>query len=403
MQFPTLRQEDWKYTNVAPIARAGFKRARPGDHARAAQSVEACAIDGGRRPDLVFVDGRWAPGLSRPAAELPPGIVLASMATVFERAPGDPERSILEARLARYASYEDQSFVALNTAFIEDGLYLRIGRNLAIEEPIHALFLTAGGDGGPATHPRLLVIAEAGSQALFIEHHAGLGGSYFSNPVTEVLVAENARLDHFKLQEESGEAFHVANLRIELSANARYASHSFSFGGALVRNDIHPVLDGEGIECLLNGLFVAGGKQHVDTHTIIDHARPHCVSNETYRGILAGKARGVFSGRIIVRPGAVKTNAYQSNKNLLLSQDASIDSKPQLEIYADDVRCTHGATVGQLDERALFYLRSRGISKDLARKMLVQAFANELIEPIRHSRLRSHLERLLSEQLEEKT
>jgi Fe-S cluster assembly protein SufD len=251
------------------------------------------------------------------------------------------------------------------------------------------------------SHPRTLIVVGPNCQVSFIEAYAGFGeGVYFTNPVSEIVVGENSVVDYYKVQRELSGCYHIASIQSEQQRGSTLNSHSVSFGGALVRNDIHAVLDGEGAECVLDGLYVGGGTRHIDNHTTLDHAQPHCASREYYHGILGGRASGVFSGRIIVRKDAQKTDAIQSNKNLLLSEEASINSKPQLEIYADDVRCTHGATVGQLDADALFYLRSRGIPGEDARSMLITAFASGVLDRVRMSPLRERLEGMLKQELQ---
>ena len=354
----------------------------------------------------MFVNGQYSGTLSS-IPSTGSGVYVGSIADLLHDG-NETERNILETNLARCAAYEDQPFVALNTAFLNDGAYVRVARDTVVEEPIQLVFVSLteaelNGHDGIAIHPRVLIVAETGAQATVVEVHAGLDdGERFTNPVTEVVVAENAAVEHFKIQLEGASTYHVASLDVQQGRNSVFTSHSYAFGGKLSRNDITPVLGGEGSECNLNGLFVLGGDQHADTHSTIDHATPHCDSNELYKGILSGTSHGVFSGKIIVREGAQKTNAFQSTKNLLLSKDATIDSQPQLKIFADDVKCSHGATVGQIDEQALFYLRSRGIDRDAAFQVLVHAFAVELLDSVKNEPLRSSLERLLVKNLKAK-
>jgi Fe-S cluster assembly protein SufD len=295
----------------------------------------------------------------------------------------------LEAHLGRYARLEDHAFVALNTAFAEDGAVIEVAPHTVVERPIHLMFVSAPGSGPTVSHPRTLVLSGRGSQAAVIETHLGPDEAvYFTNAVTEIVVGEGAVLDHYKLQQEGGNAFHVATIQAVQDRASVWNSHNIAVGAALARHDVNSVLDEQGAECYLNGLFAATARQHVDNHSLLDHAKPNCTSRELYKGILAGHATGVFNGKIIVRKDAQKTNAIQSNKNLLLSGDAVINTKPQLEIFADDVRCTHGATVGQLDKEALFYMQSRGIAATEARDLLTYAFVGELLdrmpwEPVR--------------------
>jgi Fe-S cluster assembly protein SufD len=388
--FPTTRQEEWRFTNLAPLARASFGRTRQPQLA-AAPCIDPAQLapwifDAAAR--LVFVDGSFAPELSSldGGLPLPPGSVVESLAAVLAR---EPQR--LEPHLGRYAGFQDQPFVALNTAFLRDGAVVMLPRGAAVERPIHLLYLsTAGTPGQPAivSYPRTLIVAGEASQLTVVETYAG-EGAYFSCGVTELIAGPNAVVDHYKVQRESLDAYHLATLQVCGERASGISSHSISLGGGLVRNDVNALLDGEGIDCILNGLYLAGGRQVVDNHMRVEHAKPHCASHELYKGILDGKARSVFNGLIHVHPGAQKTDAKQSNRNLLLSADAIANSNPRLEIFADDVKCTHGSTVGQLDDDAVFYLRSRGIGVDAARSLLTFAFASDIVarikvEPVRH-------------------
>lgn len=388
--FPTTHNEDWKYTSAGPIAKTPFAPAeRDGHRIRRKQLPDA-----GCRIRMVFVNGFYAPELSTLSA-LPPGVRVVSIAAAL--AAGDEK---LESHLACYAQYDGHAFVALNTAFLSDGALIEIPRGMHVEEPVHVLFATVPGGEPAVSHPRCLILAGRGSQAAVVEEYTSLGeGSYFTNAVTEIVAEEGAVLEHVKLQLESPEAFHVATVQGIQERNSVFNSHNLSFGGALVRNDVNSVLDAEGAECVLNGLFVAGARQHVDNHTTLDHAKPHCNSRELYKGILAGDATGVFNGKILVRKDAQKTNAIQSNKNLLLSENAVVNTKPQLEIYADDVRCTHGATVGQLDAEALFYMQSRGIERTAARDLLTYAFAADILDRMTVNSFRGRLEETLYRKL----
>lgn len=380
--FPTTRDEAWKYTSVAALEKTAFEAAPAAEPGAIPDSF---GFAGAACHRLVFVNGRFAPDLSW-LLPLPAGVRIASLADVLEQY---PER--LEALLARPAVAENRPFAALNAAFASDGACIELAPGAAVEAPIHLLFLTAAGGKAVMTHPRNLIVASEGSRAVIVEHYAGLDeGGYFTNAVTELALGRNAHIEHLKLQEESFAAFHIASTEARQDAGSRYVSHSVSLGAQLARNDIHASLDGENVDCELNGLYLADGRQHVDHHTRIDHARPRGTSRELYKGILAGRARGVFSGKVMVHEGAQKTDARQTNRNLLLSRDAEADSKPQLEIHADDVKCSHGATVGQLDENMIFYLRSRGIDEAAAKGLLTHAFAAEVLnrvsaEPIRHA------------------
>jgi len=299
-------------------------------------------------------------------------------------------------QLARIAPFDQHAFVALNTAFLDDGAYLKLPAGAIVPQPIHVLFITTSAAGRPVTHPRVLIVLEPNSQASVVETYAGdPDAAYFTNAVTEIVLGENAVLHHCKVQHESAAAYHIGSMQVRAGRSSTCASHSISLGGALVRNDIVAVLNGEGAECTLNGLYLADGQRLVDNHTTIDHAQPHCASREVYKGILADRARGVFNGKIVVRPDAQKTDAKQTNRALLLSADALINTKPQLEIFANDVKCTHGAAVGQLDDEAVFYLRSRGLGEAAARQLLIHAFAAEVLDRLSIEPIRARVEETL--------
>ena len=416
--FPTTKQEEWRFTSVAPIAGTACRLAGHGEGLPA--GVDPFRLTGPLAAELVFVDGRYAPALSR-VGPLPSGARVGSLRAALRNGAHD-----VEAHLARLAPVQDQPFTALNTAFLEDGAFVHIPAHARLADPVHLLFIATGGNGdGPAmTHPRVLVVMGDDSQAAVIESYGGIAANsrphippptsrtakpearsgdresesgdrgseawalrpdqprvrYFTNAVTEAVLGEHAVFDHVKMQRESLDGCHVASMHLLARRGAAASSHSLTFGGALVRNDVVAVLDGEGAGCTLNGLYVADGTRLVDNHTTIDHARPHCGSRETYKGILSDRARAVFNGRIVVRPDAQKTDAKQTNRALLLSEDARINTTPQLQIFANDVKCTHGATVGQLDEEALFYLRSRGLGAPDAQRMLIRAFAGDILD-----------------------
>ena len=385
--FPTTRDEEWRFTNVSRIAKTQFSAAPSNMSASEGAQLEerlSPSKDGLR---LVFVNGRYSPELS--SRKLPLGI----RATPLKEANG-----AAEAHLARYASYQDRAFVALNTANFSDGACIEIPKGTVVEEPIHLVFLATGGEGPVISHPRSLIVIGPASQATVVESYFGHGASYFTNAVTEIVAGDHSVLDHYKLQEEDERSFHVATLQVQIGRDASFSTHSISLGGGLVRNDINAVL-AEGTQATVNGLYLVSGSQHVDNHTAIDHAMPHGTSHELYKGILGGTSAAVFSGKIIVRPGAQKTDAKQTNKNLVLSEDATINTKPELQIHADDVRCTHGATIGQLDPDAIFYLRSRGITREQACDLLTYAFARDVIDRVKVEPLRARLERILVEKL----
>jgi len=390
--FPTPRQEAWRFTNVAPIASTAFARASGARADLAPDAIRPFVYDGCHH--LVFVDGFFAPALSS-AAALPPGVVAGSLAEALRRAPGQ-----VLPHLGKYAGVGDHPFVTLNTAFMRDGALLHIPRGVVVETPILLLFV-ATTDGRPAVnYPRNLIVAGEHSQATVIESYVGLAEDvYFTCPVTEVVLGEGAVVDHYKVQKESTAAYHVSTLRVQQGPASTFDSHAALTGGALVRSDVHAVLGGQGAHCTLNGLYVVTGEQHVDNQMLVEHAEPHCTSFELYKGILDGRSRSVFNGRIYVHPGAQKTDAVQSNRNLILSREAIAHSNPQLEIFADDVRCTHGSTVGQLDADAVFYLRSRGIGAEAAKSLLTYAFASDIVNRIKVDSVRTDLAAFLFERL----
>jgi Fe-S cluster assembly protein SufD len=386
--FPTTHDEDWRFTNVAAIARTPFtlppKNAvpllRPALQPWRMKNVAA---------ELVFVDGQFAPELS--VLTSLPGVSISSLREAFTKRP-----QALQSHLGRYLDIRRDAFSALNTAFADDGAYVHIGRGTVLESPIRLLCVSTASDVPTMIHPRSLLIFEHESQATVIEEYVSLGsGAMLCNSATELIAGENATVSHYMIEREHQEAFNISTLRIQQERSANIASHSLLLGGGLVRNNVHPVLAGEGGECLINGLFVGDGRQHLDNYMHVEHASPHCSSRQFYNGILDGHAHGVFHGRIVVHKNAQKTDAKQTNRNLLLSDDAQIDTKPQLEIYADDVKCTHGATIGQIEENALFYLRSRGIDERSARKILLLAFASECVERMKPGVARSHAESLI--------
>ncbi|MFQ5926944.1 MAG: Fe-S cluster assembly protein SufD [Terriglobia bacterium] len=388
--FPTTRQEEWKYTSVAPIAKFPFKPTACELNRVSAEKLQRLPFADLDCSRLVFVNSYYSPELSS-LEGLPEGVKAGSLAAALKS-----EDGFLEEHLARYAAFQEHAFVALNTAFLNDGAFVSIPQGRVIEKPLQLLFIATPGREAGVSHPRNLIVTSPNSQATIIESYLGLGeGVYFTNAVTEMVVGENAVLDHYKLQQECEQAFHIATLQMQQDRNSTVSSHSLSLGGALVRNDLNTVLEGEGTHCTLNGLYLVMGQQHVDNHTRVDHAQPHGTSQELYKGILAGKATAVFNGSILVRKDAQKTDAIQRNKNLLLSEAANVNTKPQLEIYANDVRCTHGATIGQLDPDALFYLRARGLGRDAARNLLIYAFAREIISRIKVAPLHDRLEELL--------
>ena len=387
--FPTRRNEEWRFTNVSPIAETPFRLASASESTMSAADLKPYTYEGLGGTQLVFVNGHFAPDLS--SQSFPAGVVVSSLSAAFES-----DAALVQAHLARYAEFDVQPFVALNTAALEDGAFVHIQRGTVVDEPIHLMFVS-NGEGGPSvSHPRTLIVAEDSSQATVVESYTGTPDQvYFTNAVTEVVTGANAILDHYKVQRESAKAYHVATMQVQLGRAANFSSHSIILGGQLVRNDANAVLGGEGGECTLNGVYLGKDRQLIDNHTSIDHAMPHCNSHEIYKGILDGHSRGVFNGKIYVRLDAQKTDAKQTNQTLLLSPTAQIDTKPQLEILADDVRCTHGATIGQLNAEALFYLRARGIAEADARSLLIYAFAGDIVSRIKVEAIRAQLDQVL--------
>jgi Fe-S cluster assembly protein SufD len=390
--IPTVREEEWRFTNVAPIGAVDFQLA--GQISGTADRLHGFAYtDAPVR--LVVVNGRFDTTLSR-VKGLPAGVQAGSVATALK-----DYADVVQRYFGQLADLNARSFTALNTAFVQDGAFIHIPEGVAVETPIHVVFVTGGEGAHVMAHPRTLIVAAAGAQATVIESYIGAAGeTYFTNAVSEVFVGENAGLIHYRVQQESLEAFHLGALHAHTSRSARFSSHSFSLGGRIVRYDASAILDGEGGDCTLNGLYLADRERLIDNHTTIDHAKPHCGSHEVYKGILGGASRAVFNGKIIVRQDAQKTDAKQTNRALLLTDGATINTKPQLEIFADDVKCTHGAAIGQLDDEAIFYLRARGMTYAEARDMLIHAFANQVLEGVTVEPLRVALEAELFAQLE---
>ncbi len=385
--FPTTKHEEYKYTNLSKIARGEW---RPGAGGVAsADALAKASYEGLTGPRLVFVDGHFDAASSSLEA-LPAGVEAGSLKASVDS---------IEGHLTRYADFEDHALTALNTAFFEDGAVIRVAEKTVIAEPIQVIFI-ASGEAGTVSWPRVLIHAARQSQLQVIETFvSAVDGVHWSNSVTEIVAEEAARVEHFQVQQESIEAFHTGRVEMIEERNSYISTISLAFGNALIRNDVNITLDDEAGECALDGLFVISGKQHVDHHTRIDHAKAHCNSHQLYKGVLNDSARGVFNGKIIVRQDAQKTDAIQNNKNLLLSTKAEIDTKPQLEIDANDVRCTHGATVGQLNKDSLFYLQARGIGEAEARNLLVYAFAADLLERITVEPLKVHFEQMLMRSL----
>ena len=388
--FPSVLEEEWRFTNVAPLARSGLENLVEAGSVSATQ-VDALSYDGCDR--LVFVDGRVAPEHCT-VERLPDGAFVGSLRQALSECPD----LVLE-HLGRHAPIQDRAFSALNTALFVDGAAILAPKGSIFERPIHLLFIASESAEGRAFYPRNLVVAGEASQLTIVESYAGLCNQYFNCVVSEFVGEQSSHFDHYRLQRESRASFHIATVKTWLDRSAVFSSYNLALGGGLVRVDTGAMLDGEGIECTLNGLYIASDDQLIDNHMRVEHKKPHCNSHELYKGILDGRARAVFNGRIFVHQDAQKTDAKQTNRNLLLSREALVNSNPQLEIFADDVRCTHGSTVGQLDEEAVFYLRSRGIEEEAARSLLTYAFANEVAEGIRLPEVRQEVEEFLFNRL----
>jgi len=386
--FPTTHDEDWHYTSVSPIAGQEFMplTARSGSVRRADLAPFTFGATGWHT--MVFVNGRYAPDLSDRGG-LPAGVTLMDLATAWSDAPE------AAAQVGTLTSFENSAFTALNTAFMVDGAVVRVAHGVEVDRPIHLLFVTDAAAAQAMMHPRNLVVLGRHARATVIESYVSTSDAlYLCNPVTEVTVGDGATLRHFKMQREGARAFHVGTIETRQARDSHYVSFSFAAGAALSRTNIYTTLGGEGGGATLNGLYMLGGEQHCDHQTQIIHAQPNCFSRELYKGVLDDRSHGVFNGKVLVHPIAQKTDGKQTNNTLLLSDTAQIDTKPQLEIFADDVKCTHGATVGQIDQLALFYLESRGIGHALARRLLTYAFAADVLETIEVDEVREGLERM---------
>jgi Fe-S cluster assembly protein SufD len=390
--FPTTRHEEWKYTNITPITKIDFKPVLQYEGQGIAQG-QLRQFSFGTEHQLVFIDGHFSPALST-SGRLPKGVYCGSLATALKESVAP-----VQEYLGTGVKIDETPFVSLNTAFLKDGAFIFVPDGVILEESIHLLFV-ASGLGEAFIAPRNLIVVGKRSQASVVESYVSLkDAQYLTNAVTEVVIGDDAVLEHDKLQNESIKAFHIAMIHARLGGKTAFASNSIAIGGAIVRNNVTAILDAEGSECTLNGLSLGTATQLIDNHTTIDHAKPNCASHELYKSILDGKSRGVFNGKIFVRFQAQKTDAKQTNKTLLLSDEATIDTKPQLEIFADDVKCTHGATVGQLDAEQVFYLRSRGIDEMAARDILTFAFAGDVVNRVHVEPLKAQLEALVQGRL----
>lgn len=392
--FPTLKDEDWKYTRLGPLLEVPFERALPGaGHRVSPATVDALTFDPeGTR--LVFVNGLFAPELSS-SGELPEGATVTNLASVL----ADGGTGLEPFFSCQFGEY-DHAFTVLNTAFTEDGAYIHLSAGTVVVRPIQLLFLSDAPGPPVVSNPRSLILAGSGSRVAVVETYAGTACDItFTNTVTHVVLDEGARVTHYKIQDEPDTAFHLALLDVRQGRDSRFSSGSVALGSKIARNEVHVRLQGEGAVASIDGLYLPSGDQHHDQPILIEHAAPRCASHQLYKGIVDDRGHGVFNGRIIVWPGAQGTDASQTNKNLLLSDRAEVDTRPRLEIFTDDVKCAHGAAVGALDEEALFYLRSRGVPYEAARALLTYAFAGEMLDLIEPESLRTHVEMLVAGRL----
>ena len=379
--LPTTKHEEWKYTNLLPLSKSEFHPALYNTLDK--KEVNEDMIAGKDVFLLVFENGKLNKELSS-YENLPKGVTVGDLSENFEH-------PAVIANLTKHASYENEALVALNTAHILDGAFIHVEANVECSKPIHLLYIT-GGEENVLVFPRNIVVAEKKSSVNIIEsYHSRNEQSAFINSVSEIVIDQHAKVEWTKVQMENQNTFHIDHTETKQHNDSVIDIHTITFGGKLVRNNLHMVLNGQRINSNLNGLYVGGGESHIDNHTLVDHTMPNCLSNELYKGVLDGKSKGVFNGKIFVRKDAQKTNAYQSNKNILMSDDAAVNTKPQLEIFADDVKCSHGATTGQMDAEAIFYLRSRGIGLEAARTFLTIAFADDVLNRITNDKLRDEL------------
>jgi Fe-S cluster assembly protein SufD len=393
--FPTSRDEEWRFTPIAPITKSAWRRSNGSAHDVTHEDLAAFVFGHPEWTTLVFVDGAYSEALSSTTA-IGQGVRVGSLSDALKS-----DSPILERYLARQASIESSPFTALSTAFMCDGSFLHVPRNVELARPVHMVFVSTSKAAGAVTHPRNLLVIESGARASVIESYVTLveGASYWTNAVTEVVAGANSWIEHTRIQRESERAYHVGLTHVEQERDSHYRSFSLAMGGALARHNLTARLNGENVETLMYGLYLTRGQQVVDNHTAIHHDQPNCRSWEVYKGVLDGHSRAVFNGKVFVKPEAQKTDAKQTNRNLLLSDDAKVDTKPQLEIFADDVKCTHGATVGRLDDIALFYARSRGVPSAIAQLLLTYAFAAEVTSEVVLQPVREELERLVRERL----
>jgi Fe-S cluster assembly protein SufD len=391
LDFPTTSNEEWKYTSIAPLLKYNFVPSYEKKEI-SKEFIKSLLFDEMEHSLIVFINGRYSAESSL-LLNLPEGVIVSCIADEIKKS-----NPILLKHFGKYADYDNHIFTALSTAYTDDGAFIYVPSGKIVEEPIHIIFITDSGNEKILTQPRNLFIAEKNSQVTIIEHYIGKEGEiYFTNAVTEIVAEENAIVDHIKLQEESKKAFHIARMEVDQERSSNFSSHLISTGADLTRNDFNAKFNDEGGECTLNGLYMIDGTQLFDAHTLMDHANPHCNSHEHYKGILDDKSRGVFNGKIIVRQDAQKTNAFQENNSILLSDEALVNTKPQLEIFADDVKCSHGATIGQMADDAKFYLKSRGIGEEASNSILLHAFASDVITSIKIESIRNYIEKIISD------
>lgn len=390
LSFPTQKDEEWKYTNISSLLKHNFLPAKSKEIV-SSEIINQFLFDRLEHSLLVFVNGIYSPELSR-ITDLPKGVQVGSIAEAIKN-----NNPLIKKHLGNYSKDENYFFTTLSSAFIKDGAFVYVPDGKVVEDPLHIILYTKSTDSKIFTQPRNLFIAGQNSQVSIIEHYlSDEENIYLTNAVTEIFADENAIVDHIKLQEESKKAFHIARMDVDQERNSNFSSHLISCGAEISRNDFNTRFNAEGSESMLNGLFMIDGEQLFDAHTMIDHTKPHCNSHEHYKGILQDKAKGVFNGKVMVRQDAQKTNAFQQNNTILLSDDAVMNTKPQLEIFADDVKCSHGATIGKLNDEAKFYLKSRGIGEDAATALLIHAFASDVITSIKIPALRDYLEEIIT-------
>ena len=392
--FPTTKHEDWRYTNFAPQLKKQWNEVQADSHISIDQKMLSGYLPEGFDANLiVLVDGFWSEELSN-IKEEDKSIIIESFSKAIKS-----HKSLVESHFAKYANYEKNGFAAANTAYARQGVFIYVPRGKRLNLPVHVLYLS-GANEKPFVQLRNLIVAKENAEAIVIENYQSVGnGESFLNVVTEISAAQNANIEHFKLQLENDKANHVNLTQVHQQRDSHVRNFTIALGGNILRNDLNYTLADQNCEAHLNGLYLSADSQLIDNHSFVDHAMPNCYSNEFYKGIMMHQSTAVFNGKIMVRPDAQKTNAYQSNKNILLSPEAKINAKPQLEIFADDVKCSHGATTGQLDEEALFYMRSRGIGEEDARAMLTFAFAEDVLNVIKLEPVKAFLEAKVAEKL----